>query len=262
MIANRLHSIYALENLSRKNTTIHRLHPRVKLILAFAFIVVTVSYGRYDVLGMIPLVFYPAILIPLAELPGKILMQRFLIALPFCAFVGITNIIVDRVPALAIGNVVITMGLISCFAIILRTFLCVMAVFLLIATTPFTELTKELRRLHIPAVFILLVEMIYRYLGVLSQEAASMSTAYKLRSVKTRGIQMRHMGSFVGQLAIRSFERSERIYAAMTCRGYGQAALNESHARIPMRQTIALAILMAIFVLLRVFEPLGALRYM
>ncbi|MDR0853731.1 MAG: cobalt ECF transporter T component CbiQ [Clostridiales Family XIII bacterium] len=272
MIANRVHSIYALENLSGKDTVIHELDTRVKLILAFAFVIVTVSFNRYDILGLIPLVFYPAILIPLAELPAKILMSRFLIALPFCAFAGITNAILDRTPALTLGNFVVTLGVISCITIILKTFLCVMAVFLLIATTPFARLTRELLRLHVPTVFVLLIEMIYRYLGVLSSEAMSMSVAYKLRSVSSKGIKMKHMGSFVGQLAIRSFDRGERVYAAMTCRGYNQdqgqkrgdrsAVLfsgKNLRVRIPVGQLIGLVIVIAIFILLRIFEPLSML---
>ena len=34
---------------------------------------------------------------------------------------------------------------------------------------------------------------------------------------------MKHMGPFVGQLLLRSFDRADRVYAAMKCRGYGNA---------------------------------------
>jgi len=33
---------------------------------------------------------------------------------------------------------------------------------------------------------------------------------------------MRDMGSFSGQLLIRSFDRAERVYNAMKCKGYAQ----------------------------------------
>ena len=94
------------------------------------------------------------------------------------------------------------------------------AALLLVAVTPFTQLTGQLRRMHVPEIFVTLFEMIYRYIGVLLEEASSMYTAYMLRSTEYKGLQMRHMGSFVGQMLIRSFDRADRVFAAMKCRGY------------------------------------------
>jgi cobalt/nickel transport system permease protein len=63
-------------------------------------------------------------------------------------------------------------------------------------------------------------ELTYRYIGVLLNEAYSMSIAYSLRSPNRKGIEMRDMGSFTGQLLLRSIDRAERVYNAMKCRGY------------------------------------------
>ncbi len=62
-----------------------------------------------------------------------------------------------------------------------------------------------------PDIFVTLFEMTYRYIAVLMGEASSMYTAYMLRSTERKGLQMRHMGSFVGQLFIRSYDRAERV---------------------------------------------------
>ncbi|MDR3305934.1 MAG: cobalt ECF transporter T component CbiQ [Clostridiales Family XIII bacterium] len=260
MIANRVHDLYVLENLSDKDTPIHRLHPGVKILATFVFIIVTVSFNRYDVLGVVPYFLYPTLVMSLAEIPYKLLLSRFLIALPFCAFAGVTNLLLDRQTAFVLGGAAVSFGLLSLITILLRAYLCVMAVFLLIATTPFTSLTRELRRFHVPAVFILLIEMIYRYIGVLVDEASSMSIAYKLRSVDSKGIAMKHMGSFVGQLAIRSMDRGERIYAAMMCRGYSQPTHGHpSHSGPSIADICVCAVLIAAFLLLRVFPVLHML---
>ena len=186
----------------------------------------------------------------------KTLHSRFLIALPFCAFAGITNLLLDRQAAFAIGSVEIPYGLLSLTAIILRTYLCVMAVFILIATTPFPSLTRELRRMRAPQVFVILIEMIYRYIGVLIDEAGNMATAYKLRSVKTKGIAMKDMGAFAGRLALRSIDRGERVYAAMACRGFGGEFPEQNPLRMGSKD-IALALLLcSAFVLLRFFPIL------
>jgi cobalt/nickel transport system permease protein len=77
-----------------------------------------------------------------------------------------------------------------------------------------------MRRLRLPDIFIVMFELTYRYTAVLLNEAYSMSIAYSLRSPNRKGIEMRDMGYFSGQLLIRSFERAERVYNAMKCRGY------------------------------------------
>lgn len=64
--------------------------------------------------------------------------------------------------------------------------------------------------------------MIYRYIGVLVEEASTMITAYRLRNPGYKWPYIKHMGSFVGHLFLRSFDRAQRVYNAMKCRGYGE----------------------------------------
>ena len=217
---NKIYKLYALEQLAAANTCIHRLHPLVKLLAAVVFIVTVVSFNRYALSRLIPYIFYPALLMALSQTPYTMLFKRFLIALPFCLFAGISNIIFDRNTAFIIGGLTVSRGVISFFAILFKTYLCVMAVLILVSVTRFSELTTELRRLRLPAIFIIIFELTYRYIGVLLNESYSMSTAYSLRSPNRKGIEIRDMGSFSGQLLIRSFDRAERVYNAMKCRGY------------------------------------------
>ena len=259
MIANRVHELYTLEGLSDRGTAVHRLHPRAKIIVTFVYIVTVVSFSRYDVFGEVPFFIYTAIVCAMADLPLRVLHKRFLIALPFIVFIGVTNLFLDRNIAFVIGETEITYGLLSLITIVLRTYLCVMAVFILIATTPCTALTRELRRLRLPQVFITLIEMIYRYIGVLIDEAASMTTAYKLRSVATKGIAMKDMGPFVGQLALRSFDRGERVYAAMACRGFGGEFPEHTPVRMTLADILTVCLLCAAFIALRIFPVLNML---
>jgi cobalt/nickel transport system permease protein len=73
-----------------------------------------------------------------------------------------------------------------------------------------------------------IIGFMYRYLGVISDEAARMNRARASRSadpgdgrgggsLRWRGAVTGHM---VGSLFLRSYERSERIYAAMQSRGF------------------------------------------
>jgi cobalt/nickel transport system permease protein len=75
----------------------------------------------------------------------------------------------------------------------------------------------------VPAVLTATISFMYRYLFVLVDEAMRLQTARAARSVGTgRTVWWRAqvLGGMIGSLFIRSYERSERIYAAMLSRGF------------------------------------------
>jgi len=227
------------------------LHPLTKLVSAFVYIVFVASFGRYDFVRLAPYLFYPFVMMAIAELPYKLLLPRVLIALPFCLFAGISNVIFDKAAAFSIGGVTVSLGVLSLATILLKMYLCVMAALLLVATTPFTELAAQLRRLHVPMVFVMVFEITFRYIGVLLEEVHSMTTAYKLRSGGKKALEMRHMGSFVGQLLLRGFDRAERVHAAMRCRGYSLKHVPPARRRLQRADLIALAAVCLTSLLLR-----------
>ena len=250
-ISARVHELRALENLSVKQTAVHRLHPLAKLLSALVFIVSAVSFGRYDFLPLAPYLFYPFILMALAELPHKLLLSRVLIALPFCLLAGISNVVFDRTTAFVLFGAPVSLGLLSLATILLKMYLCVMAALMIMATMPFTELTAQLRRLHVPVIFVMIFEMIFRYIGILLEEAQSLITAYKLRSGTKKALEVRHMGSLVGHLILRTFDRAERIHSAMSCRGYSLMHIQPARRRFQVSDVIALTAVCLPSVLLR-----------
>jgi cobalt/nickel transport system permease protein len=203
-------------------------------LAAAVYILTVVSFDRFSFGRLIPFIFYPALLMALSQTPYSKLNRRFLIALPFCLFAGMSNIIFDRAAAFTIGGITVNWGLVSFAVILFRTYLCVMAVLILVSVTPLSDLANELRRLQLPAIFVIMFELSYRYIGVLLNEVYSMSIAYFLRSPNRKGIEIRDMGSFAGQLLIRSFDRAERVYNAMKCRGFtpGYVFQNQPAPRI------------------------------
>ncbi|MEA4884538.1 MAG: cobalt ECF transporter T component CbiQ [Clostridia bacterium] len=219
-IQSKVSEIYSLEQLSGKHTCVHALHPSVKIASTFVFIVTVASLGKYDFERLAPYAFYPAIMMALAEIPYSLMLKRAMLAMPFCLFVGLSNVVLDRAPMLILYGVVVSRGIVFLFTLVFRTLLCVVGVLILVSVTPFTELTAQMRRMKTPQLFMTLLEMTYRYVGALIEEATSMYTAYQLRGNSDKGLQMKHMGSFVGQLLLRSFDRAERVYSAMKCRGY------------------------------------------
>jgi len=233
-----MQGLYALEQLAGADTCVHRLHPTVKLLATTVFIITVVSFGRYSFGRMVPYIFYPTLLMALSETPYAMLLRRFLIALPFCLFAGISNVIFDSASAFVVGGVAISYGIVSLCTILFRVYLCVMAVLTLVAVTPLSQITDSMRRLRMPYIFIIVFEMTYRYIGVLFEEAHSMYTAYSLRSANAKGIAMRDMGCFAGQLLIRSVDRADRVYNAMKCRGYALRSLAHNGRKLAKSDVI------------------------
>jgi len=106
-------------------------------------------------------------------------------------------------------------------AIMVKSTICLLTVLLLSNTTPFAELLAVLRRIGVPKIFVTILALMYRYLFVLIDEAERLNRARESRSFsKTRFKKWSSMASLAGQLFVRSTERAERIYAAMTARGW------------------------------------------
>jgi cobalt/nickel transport system permease protein len=110
----------------------------------------------------------------------------------------------------------------------LRAWLSVQGALLLVATTRFPDLIHALEHLHFPKLIVTIIAFLYRYLFVLTDEVLRMTRARQARSAAAAGRQSGGSlrwragvaGSMVGQLFLRSYERSDRIYNAMLSRGY------------------------------------------
>ncbi|MDO4466067.1 MAG: cobalt ECF transporter T component CbiQ [Bacillota bacterium] len=218
-IRSKLSDMYSLEQLASKQTFLHNLHPVCKILVTFVYILCVISFPIHNIHSLMPYVFYPMLVMAIADIPFSMIMKRALIALPFCLFAGISNIIFEP-QIVTLGNFTIGMGWLSCFAILIRSFLTICAILILVAITPFPYLMDGLRQLHIPNVLVLLFEMTYRYISVLLDETSIMLTSYRLRYPGMNWPIIKDFGPFIGQLFVRSFQRAQRVYAAMQCRLY------------------------------------------
>lgn len=97
----------------------------------------------------------------------------------------------------------------------------ILAMVLLSSTTPFPQLLLGFERLKAPRLLVLIVGFMWRYLHVIGEDVHRMRIARKARGYEPRWIwQAGAMGQTVAALFIRSLERGERVYLAMTSRGY------------------------------------------
>ena len=114
-----------------------------------------------------------------------------------------------------------------------------------------------------------IISFMYRYLGVIGEEAGRMNRARAARSADRgdRGaggsIRWRATvtGSMVGSLFLRSYERSERIYAAMQARGFDGELRYLPGPPIPARAWVAFGVAVVALVAFEVVAQLWGPRW-
>ncbi len=215
-----LHELSEMDDLAAQSSPIHRLHPAAKLLSTIAYILLTVSFHKYDLTGLIPMLLGPVLLFQLSGIPVRTCFYKLRIVLPLVMAVGLFNPFFDRAPLLQLGPVAVSGGVISMLTLMLKGVFCLMASFLLMATTPIDSLCAALRKLHVPGLLVTLLLLTYRYVGVMTEELAVMTDAYHLRAPGQKGIHVSAWGSFLGQLLLRSMDRAQELYASMLLRGY------------------------------------------
>ena len=209
-----------MDDLAAQQSPIHRLHPLAKLLATVAYIVAVASFGKYALSGVLVMVVYPALLFQLSGIPARTCFYKMRLVLPLVMAVGLFNPFFDRAPLLWIGSVAVSGGVVSMLTLMLKGVLCLTASFLLIATTSIDALCAALRMLHVPGMLVTLLLLTYRYVGVMTEELAVMTDAYRLRAPGQKGIHYSAWGSFLGQLLLRSADRAEELYASMRLRGF------------------------------------------
>lgn len=214
---------------------IHFLDARVKVVLTLAFIVTcsvtpTGTWPVYVVLmGLLVSVDI------LSGLGVMYVLKRSALALPF-VLAAFPVIFTTEGHSIAVLHIAATRwaataeGLGRFLSIVIKSWLSVQAALVLAATTAFPALLVALRSLRIPRLLVALFGLMWRYLFVLVDEATRLMRARSARSGQAAGPRLRLGGTVVwrarvtggmaGNLLLRSFERSERIYAAMVSRGY------------------------------------------
>jgi cobalt/nickel transport system permease protein len=194
------------------------------------------------------------------------LSRSAVVALPFAlaAFPLIFTVQEQVIATITLGPLDLTIsaeGLRRFLTIMAGSWLSVQVALLLAFTTPFHDLVDALRELRLPRILISIISFMYRYIAVLTDEGSRMLRARDSRSAMGEGrgsIRWRATvtGRMVGSLFLRSYERSERIYAAMQARGF-EGEFRHLRTRSLARVEVAgLATLLALFALYEVIAVL------
>ncbi len=88
-------------------------------------------------------------------------------------------------------------------------------------TTPMVDIADQLRRWKVPALFVELMTLVYRFIFVLLETAQAMHTAQEARlGYSSTRRWLRSMGMLASNLFLRSNARAAALFTALTARGY------------------------------------------
>ncbi|MGB5218434.1 MAG: cobalt ECF transporter T component CbiQ [Smithella sp.] len=214
------YNIGFLDQLSYKNTFIHRLDPRVKLVITLLFLFTVISFSKYETFALVPFFLYPVLLMTLGEIPFMFIFKKVLLVSPFAVFIGIFNPLLDSGQISIFNGLTISAGWLSFISILIKFTLTVSTALLLVATTSFPGVCHALSQLGLPSIFVSQLLFLYRYIFVLMEETMRIVRARNMRSFGERGKGIKIFIRLVGTLFLRTVERAERVYNAMLCRGF------------------------------------------
>lgn len=218
-IDHALELLHDVESQAKKRQD-NLIHPVARLLVTFIFIVITISFEKYQLTNLLGMLVYLSLQSFWEEIPIIPMLKRIRIILFMLFLLGIANPIFDRVEVLSVGNVIVTQGMISMVTLFLKGIFTVCATYILVVETGIGGICASLRVLKLPDFFVTVVLLIYRYLTVLLQEVKNTSIAYSLRAPGQKGLHIKTWGSFVGQILLRSMDRAQDVYDSMLLRGY------------------------------------------
>jgi cobalt/nickel transport system permease protein len=235
---------------------VHRLDPRVKLPLAVAFIVTAALLppGAWPAYVLLLAVAFSVVLV--SGLGVGYVYKRALLAAPFvvAALPLLFTIEGAALLLIRVGPWTITLtepGLVRFVSVALKSWLSVQVATVLAATTSFPDLLAAMRALKLPRLLVAVVGLMWRYLFVLVDEVMRIMRAREARSgapAERAGRiggsipwRAKVTGGMAGNLMLRSFDRSERIYAAMASRGYDGEVRGLPRAPVPPLAWVVLA---------------------
>lgn len=207
-------SFFLTEKPKSKKRFLHRLDPRVKLISFFVLILAFVFTPSHQYLKFMVYFFMLLFMIVLNRVTVKDLGKRLFFIFPLLVFLASS--------LLLFGKNKFYQDLDILWNILIKSVLCFLSLAVLSLTTEFYYLVKGLELLKLPRIIPSILSFAYRYSFLFGREAERLNRAKESRNFGKRKKldEIKIISRLLPHLFLRTFARSERIYAAMLSRGY------------------------------------------
>lgn len=243
---DRIGKSLRLEEWARRDSVLHRRDARGKVLAVLLFLVGVATTPPSSPLSFLPVFAVLAAAIWLSQLPIGELFLRASVIIPFPLFFGLVSWAEN-------GNARFA------GALVVRSYVSAVAVLLLMGVTPLPDLLRALRGLGVPAVLVMVLQSLVRYLRVIVDHAIRMRRAALCRdagalpSVYRKSLWRRASGA-LAVLFGRSYARAEGVHRAMVARGFLGEYVGPRTEQFTLADWLFLACALAAVVAARVME--------
>jgi cobalt/nickel transport system permease protein len=233
-----IEDLFFLERQAYRDSILHRLDARVKILVTFAIIIaiVAVPYSPVVYIAAAILFLFFAALWAVSRISPLVYLKRLLAIVPLWGVIILFQIFIKNryytdyhVVALLPLGISIYAESVQFACILGAKFLVSLSfIILLSVTTKPQDLLQGASRLGLPAEFALALGMMIRYLFVFGYIYRKVNEALATRCFSPFDqklpyrYRVRQLGYAIGTLFLRSYEQGERVYTSMCCRGYGR----------------------------------------
>jgi len=211
-----------IDKYSNLNSVLHKIDPRVKLLLSFSFLILIASTYNIKLfslyLGIV------LILLVMSRVPIHFYLKKLVMVTPLALiisfFIYLSYLIEHRID--------ITFEAFSRYypvyntlvLLVSKIYLSILVITLLISCTRFDALLWGLRKYKLPLIVTTLSKLVYTYIFVFIDELHRTLRAYKSRTPELRISRVKVYGNIAAGIFLRSLDRSDSIYKAMVSRGF------------------------------------------
>ncbi|MCX6700811.1 MAG: cobalt ECF transporter T component CbiQ [Methanomicrobiales archaeon] len=233
-----IEELFDIERYAYRDSIMHRLDARAKIIVVFATIIAIVSVPYSPIVLTIGTIFFVFFIVlwALTGLSPVVYLKRALLIIPLWGIVILFQIFIKNpyyteyttVVALPFGINIYAESIQFAFILLVKFIVTISFIILLSSTTKVQDLLDGGRRLGLPAEFALALGMMVRYLFVFGYMYRKIVQTLETKAFDPfdRNLpyryRMRQIGYTIGTMFIRSYEQGERVYTSMLCRGYGR----------------------------------------
>jgi len=210
------------EKFAEGSSLLHRLDPRIKLIVSF--IITFVTAIGINLMMLVQVFVLSILLLLLAQLNIKsVCKQLFLVNFFIILIWFIIPFTYPGESIFQLGHfIVYREGIIYAAKITLRSNTIMLIIISLLSTSTISSLIHAMNNMYLSDKLIYLFFFVYRYLHVIKDEYDRIYNSMLMRGFKP-GSNIHTYKSYaylIAMLLIKSYERSKKVYEAMLCRAF------------------------------------------
>ena len=251
------------EMLSSKDSILHDIDSRIKLIVLILIILFAVTTTNYTTLLILEL--YLLLLIVISKIPLKQALFKVLIILPFGFFIAIFQPFIQPgqvLYTLPLGINITLEGLQFAQLLLSRLIISITSIVLFSFITPMQSIAEAFRRLHMPNEFAMIFSLFVRFIFLFYDELESIRQAQKSRCFSLTNNtpymwKVKQVGYLFLMMFIRSYEQGESVYNSMASRGYNsESTIYYKDEKLSLNSILYLIIPIILIIILITFNHL------